>query len=384
MRVAGAPGGRNRGQGEGTSARRGLLPATVLALAAAGALASASRAAASGELVELYRGTRQTAMGNAFTAVADDEGAIFMNPAGLAGIDGSALHYGVFDLQLSSETISSIGDTMTAFSDFSADSFNVIMGQDIYARAQITPSLVTRNLGVALIVDQQVGLSVENPAIPAVDFRFQTTNGIQAAYGFSVLGGRRRRATDDLRLGVGAKMLWRRGGLRRVPITQLLTANADTIGQLAGGFGSGWGLDLGLQYVRQVNRSFKLMAGAAFTDIGDIEFGDSGADPQRQNLSAGLAARFGLNLVDVTVSFDQRHLFNESDWRKRTHFGAEVDLPLVDVYAGLNQMRLTYGAAFDLWLFRFTAARYTEETAAFATQDPVGRWMLRIALKMPL
>jgi len=336
------------------------------------------------ELQELYRGARQMAMGNAFVAIADDEAAIFMNPAGLAGIKNTTFNYGVFDLQVSSETISAISDSIDAFSNFSSDSFNVIMGKDIYGRVQIAPSLVTENLGVALLVDQQIGLAAENPSIPAIDFLYQTTNGVQVAYGTSVLGHSRKKAVHDLRLGMAAKILWRRGGVRRVPMIDLLTADSSTIGQLAGNFGQGYGFDLGAQYLRKINDRFKVMAGVAWTDIGDIEFGTSGADPQLQNLSAGIASTFGFNFAELTLAFDQRHILNDTDWRKRTHLGAQLDLPIFDLYAGVNQTTITYGASFDLWLIRMTAARYTEEVGAFAGTDQVGRWMLRLALKIPL
>ena len=41
---------------------------------------------AAGEYPSFYRGVRPLAMGGAFTAVADDEQALFYNPAGLADI----------------------------------------------------------------------------------------------------------------------------------------------------------------------------------------------------------------------------------------------------------------------------------------------------------
>src|SRR5690606_30243069 len=131
-----------------------------------------------------------------------------------------------------------------ALSDLSGDSINMIIGKNYYAHGRFNPTMVVPNLGVGLIFDQQVSLSAANKAYPRVELGYQTTNGIQVAYGVS-LGGRGRRDRSDFRLGVAGKMVSRRGGYRELPLMSLATASLATISQVAGEWGMGYGLDLG-------------------------------------------------------------------------------------------------------------------------------------------
>jgi len=362
-------------------------------LALIAALLMSTPVSFAGELREFYRGARAQAMGNAFVAIADDEQAIFMNPAGLAGIKSFTFNYVVADLQASWETVTSATDVMAAASSPSADTINVLMGKDIYTQAQITPSLVMPGFGFALIVDGQGGLSAENQALPQMLMGYQTTNGIQAAFGTSLLsrGQASRKKTaavsseseQDLRVGIAAKMLWRRGGWFDVPTMTILTINSETLSQLAGNFGRGYGVDLGAQYLRSMNKFMKFMAGVAYTDVGDTNFGN-GPAPIKGNLSLGIAGSVGIRNTKITLALDKRHLLEQTDWRKKTHVGLEFGLPLVSLYAGISQVYLTYGLSFDLWLFKLTAASYAEEQGSFVHQDPVRRYMLRLGLKFSL
>ena len=64
------------------------------------------------EYPTLYRGPRPLAMGGAFTAVADDENALFYNPAGIAEI--STLRAGIFNplFEVSQDGMDFVNDAM--------------------------------------------------------------------------------------------------------------------------------------------------------------------------------------------------------------------------------------------------------------------------------
>ncbi|OFZ18952.1 MAG: hypothetical protein A2X94_13465 [Bdellovibrionales bacterium GWB1_55_8] len=349
------------------------LPALALASFLVAAAAQAT------EFRELYRGTRAQAMGNAFTAVADDEQAIFMNPAGMAGITSHRVRYVVADLEASSDIITTAQESMDAFSEISGDSLNVLMGKNIYGRAQITPTIVMPNLGIGLILDAQTSISARNRSLPQITLGYQQTNGIQFAWGTSLK--KRNRGPDDLRVGVGAKLLWRRGGYRQLSLTQLLNVSPEIYQQIAGSFHRGYGFDLGLQYIRKLNGRLDVSWGLAYTDIGRTKFGED-PDPVESNFSSGIAAKYKLPGVTTIVSYDYRHALTSGDWRKKNHLGVEVALPLFTFYGGFNQAFLTYGAGFDIWLLKITAVSYGEELGSMILQDSQRRYLLQVALKI--
>ena len=126
-----------------------------------------------------------------------------------------------------------------------------------------------------------------------------------------------------------------------------------------------------------------LSAGLVYTDIGDTTFGGK-ADAIKANLATGVAFQYSLNVSKLTLTSDYRHILNETDWRKKIHFGMEFALPMVTLYGGLNQVTFTYGAGIDVWLFRLTVLSYSEEEGSFVHQDGMRRWVLKLALKFEL
>lgn len=350
------------------------------------ALGAGEQARADAEFRELYRGARAQAMGNAFTAVADDEQAIYYNPAGLAGIPGYTLTYASIDVETSSDAITTAVNSASTVKNVSGDTVNKFMGRNIRGHLALTPSLVAPNFGVGVLADAAFGLYPRNQALPQLRLGYQVTNGIQLATGWSVTNPRRRAGgarsgKSDLRVGVAAKMLNRRGGFRDIPLIEAFSVSPDTVFNLASTWGHAYGLDLGLQYLREIAPRTTLSLGAAWTDLGDTYFGDN-VDAVKNNLSAGIAARYTLARMRATLSLEQRHLNLDTDWRKRTHIGGEFKMPFLSLYGGLNQMYLTYGLAFDAWLFRVTAVTYAEEIGTYLYQDPERRYLLRFELKI--
>ncbi|MCM2323576.1 MAG: hypothetical protein NDJ90_09985 [Oligoflexia bacterium] len=328
---------------------------------------------------DLYRGARATAMGNAFVGLADDEQALFLNPAGLAGVTRHSINYFAADVELSRDVIGDI-QSLGGISDPSG--VNAIMGKKVLGRFQFSPSFLMPNVGVGLLVDQQFAILAKNRALPKIVLGYQATNGIQAAYGVSLLGKSRRRKSD-LRFGVGGKVLWRRGGYRQVGLTQMLNLNEDELRAMMGSYGMGYGFDAGLQSVTELNSRLTMSAGLVMTEIGDIKF-RRGGDKQEGNFSAGLAFKYRLPQIGIAMAYDYRHILETADWRKKVHFGTELTLPMLGLYFGLNQLTLSYGVAFDAWLFKVTAVSYSEELGSVFGQERERRFLLRTSLRFGL
>jgi hypothetical protein len=210
---------------------------------------------------------------------------------------------------------------------------------------------------------------------------YQTTNGVQAAFGVSL--GRSLKKKHEVRLGIGPKLLWRRGGYQTLPTMTLLNMNMGKLSQVTGPFGRGFGVDLGAQYLFYLNSRFTLSYGIAYTDVGDTTF-DSIAQRIKGNLSNGVAATYNLGRGKISMIYDYRHVLDDTDWRKKNHVGLEVQMPFISIYGGINQVYYTYGAAFDVWLFRITGFSYAEEHGSFAHQNPERRYGMRAGLKFDL
>lgn len=339
-----------------------------------------SALAADHELRSLYRSTRAMALGGAYVAITDDADALYLNPAGLAGIKGQQIQYAILDAELSQDALTS-STLLSTFSNANGTAVNALLGKNIYGRAQVTPTFVMPGFGVGIILDGQAAVLANNTALPDIIAGYQTTMGIQAGFGFSVLKkGRRASPTaPDLRVGLGAKMLWRRGGYRPLGLTSLLNITPELLKSMAGNFGRGLGFDLGMQYLMPLNSRLTLQFGGAMTEIGDVKFA-SEADTQRGNFTVGTALRYRLPRSEITLAYDYAHISEDTDWRKRSNLGLEAKLPFVSLMLGLHQMRLTYGASFDAWIFKVTAVSYSEEIGTTWGLDPERRFMLRLAL----
>lgn len=333
----------------------------------------------------LVRGTRAQGFGGAFTAVADDEQAIFYNPAGLAGIQQLGLQAASIEIEATVANLLSLSSDMSALQNMSGETINQFMGKNIYGRAQVVPSVVMPNFGFSLLMDGQIALIARNQALPTVQVGYQTTNGVQFAYGTSLLGRRAaRRGTGDIRVGFAGKVLWRRGGYRTLNTLDLVGVSESTLRSIAGNYQMGYGGDLGFQWLRRMGKNGVLSAGLAWTDLGKFNFAGE-ADPLESKLNLGVASSFNLGrITGLTLALDYRDLLHDMEWKKKTHLGAELALPVVKLYAGLNQLMLSYGASFDLWLFKITAISAREEFGTLVGQDPVHTYQLKVAFKMGL
>ena len=332
---------------------------------------------------ELYQGTRVKGMGGAYVGLADDHQTLFLNPAGLASVQDNVFYLSDTMMEGSEDAYSAVLKSFGALSGFSIATLNLFQGDNVYARAQTSPMFLMKNFGFGLIFDQQFAYFTKNLALPKITLGYQTTMGLQVAFGTQLSSGRHRPGNPSLNIGGAVKVLWRRGGYRQWAQSELLAFDG-TIGlatELFGNFGMGLGIDLGAQYVLPMSRQLQLSFGTAFTDIGDTAF-SSAASPQQGNWSAGLGVKYDAGLMDLSFAYDFRNILAPLDWRAKNHVGMEVGFPIVDLFVGINQAYLTYGVGVDVWVFKVEAVSYAEELSAQLFQDPNRRYMVRIESKI--
>jgi hypothetical protein len=320
-------------------------------------------------------------MGNAFTAIADDEEAIFFNPAGLAGVRKFSLNLATIGLEVSDELLAEVANIMAIVGNPGVDSINQLMGKNLYARAQGYASLVLPGFGIAALGDQQTAIRIKNPYYPEMTIGGQTTYGFQMGFGFSILKLKKKRG--QLRMGLAGKMLWRGGGYQNLSLSQLMAFDTSTLLGSIGNMGIGYGVDSGLQFEYNVKKKITLLAGLAYTNMGGVAFA-SGADPLAANLTAGLGMRVkGWDTV-ATLAFDYSHILDAMDFRKKTHLGLELQFPLISLSVGLNQLSLCYGASVDLAIVKVGYVSYAEELSSVSGINPERRHLLNLSMKLDL
>lgn len=332
-----------------------------------------------------YQGIRPLGMGGAFTAVADDENAMFYNPAGLNRIK----RYGRFELlnptvEVSTKTIEFFQDLQDV-ADAQTDSEQATLatefldkwlGEHVHMRAAVFPNLTVHNFGIGVLGQGVFDGEVHNPAgsnALRVRAGYDVAGLVSGAMGFSPAG-------SALRVGLTGKFI------RRELLDQSYTVN-DLVQQDGIDLdrdsvdGSGFGLDLGVMLGLPL--PLKPSVGVTVQNMGDVDLGDAGELPQQINMGVALqpSLPFGTltlaaDLVDITTE-----LGTDSDMGKRLHTGAELKFPAVfSVRAGLNQGYLTAGATIDLRILKLAYAYAIEEVGAFAGQTADRRHVAQLSL----
>lgn len=334
--------------------------------------------ARAGEFRDLYRGARQTAMGGAHVGLADDEQTMWLNPAGLTNLDGSSFHYLPAFIDVANDTWTAYANNLSTLSNFTPASIGNFIGYNIYGRVQATPSFVSPNFAVGAIVDLQGGMYSKNQVLPEVTMAYQITHGIavSAAYAFSK--SRPRKNDHKFAIGATAKLLFRKGGYKSVPLVTLMSqTNLYTyLDQLAGNYGMGVGMDFGAHYNIPLGKTSAISFGTSFQNAVPTSFSVSTADPLQPNWTAGMAFKNTNRSLDFILTWDMANLDVAGDWRLKSHFGIEIGLPFMRIFAGVNQVYPTAGVILDIWIAKLTLATYAQELGSVAGQDANRRWVI--------
>ncbi len=337
-------------------------------------------------LETLVRQPRQMAMGGIGVGLADDEYALFNNPAGLAGQKSRKFRPVSVALEGALDVYGSLSTVTDAMSNFSVGTLNELMGKDIYLRASTAPMITLPNFAVAFIGDAQGSLLIRNQANPIYRIGNMLTYGFQAGMGWSFKSG--RRPVDEWRFGLAGKVLWRRGGIYDLGTPEFLSLANDAKGfvaRLVGNYGMGFGADAGVQYVRHLDqKGSDFFFGASLTDIAGTRFDTPTARPISMNPSIGVGWIKKSDFLSFKAGLDFRNLTRETRFSNKIHFGTETSLPLFDLYAGLSQLNVTYGASFDLWVLRVTALSYAEELGVAYRQNTSRRYVLHVDFNLPI
>lgn len=344
----------------------------------------------------LGKSARALLMGDAYTAIADDEYTLFYNPAILARHDGFS--FNPINPSISAINILNHQDALDTFSSGSSNPSTIVdgtLGLPIHLGASATPSFKFANFGLTGIFNNQTNIKISNKVSPVLDIDHRYDRGFIAGYGQAIFGSyNSEMGGEHLALGISVKYLKRESinnAFNLTGGTTLDLVNAGEIDALLAALGKingqGWGFDIGLDYAKSSGPT-TFTAGLAFLDvITKLETEDNEDNfevqpqPMQVNFGTAMKASAGAG-VDLTVSLDVKHLEQRMELMRRLYLGAELGLtPAFSLLAGINgQDNYSYGLKLNTGLLKFYVGLYSTEIGEKLNQEESHRAVIYFSL----
>lgn len=334
------------------------------------------------EFSYLGRSPEALLMGDAYTAVADDENTLFYNPAAMGRHNGVTIApinptvgvTDVLDKNLSlSEFEIGLSDTFENFPKEPEDIADRILGLPLYLQLGATPVIKMQHFGINFFANSKTNIELENFYHPTLDIDYRLDRGVLLGYAFTMGRGKKSKSGAQTSLGIGIKTMNRQGlkGKFDLTGTQLLqiVENSDSYKAIRRNLGyskgSGFGVDLGAEQVFKGGNS-TVVFGASLLDVGDTKFSkDEGIGEipaQEMSLNLGTSYSQDFKLFDYTLAMDYGNTLDDStEALSKLKIGARARFPFVNVYWGWNAGYISWGLALDVSMFRLNFGFYGVE-----------------------
>lgn len=358
----------------------------LLALACGGALAY--------EAPHGIRSPRGLLMGDAWTAVSNDEYTLFYNPAALGR------HQRDFTLSPLNPTITgtNVLDDLDRYEDLPdtpVGMADLMLNEPLHAAVNVAPGLKLFNFGFSFIASESADLLMRNRIHPMLDVDYRSDRGFVTGFAVPLGPGRLGTKTgsgQQTSLGVSAKYIKRRGladtfSLTGTDLDVLLEDGetseiADRLGIVEG---SAWGFDAGFEHVIR-NGPHQFVIGLAALDITTTDFkveendDDKTVAPNRDQVNLGMAWLMRTSLFKGTFSLDVRELNREQDFLQRFRTGVELGTTFLSVLGGWNAGYYSYGVALDVGVIKMTAGFYGVEAGGGYRRLESERFVIYLSL----
>jgi hypothetical protein len=342
----------------------------------------------------LIRSPRALLMGDAFTAVNDDEFTLFYNPASLARHKNDFTIYPL-PIQL---TGTNVLDDMDKFNDLPNEPVgfsDLLMNYPVHASTGFAPGFKFFNFGLSFFVNESYDLLLRNKAQPMLDIDLRADRGVVMGVGIP-LGhrriSRRSRSGSQTSLGLSAKYVERKGLRDTFALTGPQVANAlgqDKLSDFMKSFGQikgiGWGFDAGLEHiVRERNSQF--IVGLSALNISGTDFKVAKTPDNlrvaniNEQLNFGIAAGENYSLINYLISADVKNLTQQMDFKQRLSLGGQIGIPGFTFMAGINGGLYSYGATVDLAFVRVTGGFYDVELGSDDNSIRSKRFLIYVSL----
>jgi hypothetical protein len=322
-------------------------------------------------------------MGDAYTSIADDEYTLYYNPAILARHKGFSFwainpSITVTNPLTEADRFDDTGDTTTEFS-------NALFNFPIHSGVNGAPGFKLGGFGLTAILNHQTNITLQNKYTPMLDIDHHYDRGFIAGYAKPV--------SKDIAIGVSVKYVQRESvfGTYNLVSPRVIDAVAaeefeDVLDSFGRTKGSGWGVDLGIDYVKQ-NKNKMFTMGFALVDAYTLLNTDSNEEDkkvQAQPLKANFGASYSIKgkLVGFKVSSDIRNLEDsEMSLKKRFKLGTEISFtPAISILAGINSGQYSYGFKLNLGFLQTFAGIYGVDIGEEVDQQSSQRAVLYVSL----
>jgi hypothetical protein len=346
------------------------------------------------------RSPRGLLMGDAWTAVNNDEYTLLYNPASLSR-HGHDLTITPLNPSLTGTYLVGEKDRQDQLQDLDSNPTavaDVLFDFPIHAGVGFFPGLKLFNFGFNVITSESVDMLLRNKIHPTLDVDYRSDRGFVT--GFSIpLGTHRLKSKtvsgQQTSIGLGAKYIKRRGiydsfSLTGTDILDVLDSDASTeeiLDRLGMTEDAAWGFDAGVEHVsRQGPLQFVL--GLAALDIGNTKFNgnkDSSGQkrqlaPNNDQVNIGAALLYRTSLFRSTFAVDVRGLTEEMETMERLRAGFELGIPGVSLLGGINSGYYSYGVALDFAMMRLNAGWYGVEAGGAYRRTESRRFVIYLSL----
>ncbi|MBF0207390.1 MAG: hypothetical protein HQK53_10925 [Oligoflexia bacterium] len=357
------------------------------------------------EVRYLHRSPKGLMMGDAFTAVADDEYTLFYNPAALGRHRGVSAYFINPDV-----SVTNVLDEMDRFKNFPQDDpvgiAERVIGLPLHLHLAGTPGFKLASFGMSFFANFTTNISLKNYIHPAVDVDYRYDRGFVIGYAYTLGSGfkpkregRRKKSSKsssagkNVSLGLAVKHMNRQGIDNSFDLfgAELLNIISEGKGKdfnqirndLGYSKGSAWGVDSGVEFSWTSGRS-QFNLGVAAQDIGNTTFehdeGTERVPTQDMLLSIGTSFRQDFALLDYTLSLDVHPINQDIDYLRRMHVGFELGIPFVSLLLGWNGGYVSYGVQLELWPIKILAGFYGVELGGKYGQLKGNRGMIYISI----
>ena len=322
---------------------------------------------------EWWSSARGMGMGGAYTSVVRDADAVFLNPAALARSSG--VNWTVIDPRLGVNGLG-VMEEYSAFSESEniAEYVDSRWGEQTWFGGGVKSAVTFPYFGMAAFAASDLTMFAENPANPIVNLEYS------ADYG-AVIAGAIDIVPTIMSVGLSGKRITRVGTSYPLRASTIADLDEDQIQSELKNRGSGYGLDAGL--LLTVPSPIKPSFAMVYKNIGYTAFNHEGGNRAPARIAPDLTIAGSLEidaaLITLTPSFEIKYVTDqESQIGKKLHLGLEVDLPLIDIRAGLHQGYYALGAGFDIGVMRADLATYGVELGEYPGQHEDRRYMVQI------
>ncbi|MBT3981371.1 MAG: hypothetical protein HOE90_08455 [Bacteriovoracaceae bacterium] len=352
------------------------------------------------ETIYLQRSPRALFMGDAFTALADDEFTLFYNPAGLG------FHHGFSMSAVNPKVgITNLLDDKEKFENFPENDpvaiADRVIGIPVHLELAAVPSIKMDHFGLAGFYSVNTGLGLNNKIHPTLEMDYRYDKGFVTGFAYTTGSGKphfQKRGKPLSRgwlwsFGAGVKHISREGLAGKFNLfgTSLLNTISNGVEDyyefrdaLGYAKGSSWGVDIGSIYKVTWSEMFTLSVGFSIMDMFDTQFsveeGTADIPDQDMMINTGMAFTQDFGLFHYTISMDLHPMNHGLEFFRMYHAGVELGLPILSLYGGYNGGNLSYGVGINLWVMKLYGGFYEVERGVDLGDESEQRGLLYLSI----